>query len=101
MEPTRQRVSCHHVAVARGSFGAVRRTKTDMEFAVKLAALLLLVTVVARLETSARSPTPNGSCPVSRVTRDSPPPDPNADSGGPAEDWYINTDRTIWVGPVQ
>ena len=65
---------------------------------MKLLTLFLLVTVVAGLQISARSQTASGSCPVSQVTRDSAPPDPNADSGGPAEDWYINSDRTIWVG---
>jgi hypothetical protein len=70
---------------------------------VKSLTLLFLVTVVAGLETSAQSQRANGSCPVSQVTRDSAPPDPNGDSGrsgGPAEDWYINSDRTIWAGPV-
>lgn len=67
---------------------------------MKLPALLLLVTVVAGFDISAQSQRANGPCPVSRVTRDSVPPDPNAESGGPAEDWYINSDRTIWAGPV-
>jgi hypothetical protein len=35
-------------------------------------------------------------CAVSGVIRDEPPKDPNADSFG-FGDWYVNTDRTIWV----
>jgi hypothetical protein len=65
---------------------------------VKLLILFFLVTIVAGLQISAQSQIASGSCPVSQVTRDSAPPGPNVDSGGPAEDWYINSDRTIWVG---
>jgi hypothetical protein len=67
---------------------------------VKLLTLLFLVTVIAGLETPAQSQTANGSCPLSQVTRESAPPDPNAASAGRVEDWYINSDRTIWAGPV-
>jgi hypothetical protein len=67
---------------------------------VKRLTFLLLVTVVARVETSAQSQPANGSCAVSQVTRDAVPIDPNAGAGGRAEDWYINADRTIWAGPV-
>jgi hypothetical protein len=67
---------------------------------VKLLTFLFLGTVVAALETSAQSQTTRGSCPASQVTRDSAPADPNADSGGGPANWYVNSDRTIWAGPV-
>jgi hypothetical protein len=62
--------------------------------------LLFLVAAAAGSDLPAQSEATNGSCPVSQVIRDSAPPDPSADSGGPPQDWYINADRTIWAGPV-
>ena len=67
---------------------------------MKLLPLLLLVMVLAGFETAAQFQTATGSCPASAITRDSAPPDPNADSERVAEDWYINADRSIWAGPV-
>lgn len=67
--------------------------------ALRLVTLVLLGTVVATLETPAQSRAERGSCPLSQVTQDSAPPDPSADPVGPAN-WYINSDRTIWAGPV-
>jgi hypothetical protein len=60
---------------------------------------LLLVGVVASAEGPAQSQSERGSCAVSKVARDSAPPDSSADPVG-AANWYINSDRTIWAGPV-
>jgi hypothetical protein len=67
---------------------------------VKLLTILILGSLAAALETSPESQTRHGSCLVSQVTRDSAPADLNADSGGGPANWYINSDRTIWAGPV-
>jgi hypothetical protein len=52
------------------------------------------------MEAAAQSPSEQASCAASPLIRDTAPRDANADPGGPAEDWYINADRTIWAGPV-
>ena len=59
--------------------------------------VVLVLTVVATASLANQTQTTRTSCLISQVTRDSAPPDPNADSGGAAQDWYINSDRTIWV----
>jgi hypothetical protein len=43
------------------------------------------------------APLATTDCPVTRPVKDQPPDDPNADSFGRGY-WYINADRTIWVG---
>jgi hypothetical protein len=60
---------------------------------------LLLVGLVSSVEAPAQSQTERGSCAASQVAQDSAPPDSGADPIGPAN-WYINSDRTIWAGPV-
>ena len=60
---------------------------------------LLLVGVVASVEAPAQSQAERGPCVTSQVARGSAPPDSGADRVGPAN-WYVNSDRTIWAGPV-
>jgi hypothetical protein len=45
------------------------------------------------------APDQAAACPASPVAWNTVPPDPDADPVGPAR-WYINSDRTIWAGPV-
>jgi hypothetical protein len=70
---------------------------------MKKIALVLLIAAAARLEISAQSLRATSSCPASQAVHGSAPPDPNVDSSRTAAsigDWYINSDRTIWAGPI-
>ena len=61
-------------------------------------ALLLVVAMLSVGGTSARTPLPDGSCPVSASVQDRPPDDPHADSfASPRAIWYANPQRTMWA----
>ena len=66
---------------------------------MRVVTVLLLGAVLTSAEVPAQSQTERATCSPSKVVRDSAPPDSSADPVGPAN-WYVNSDRTIWAGPV-
>jgi len=63
---------------------------------MKAMTLVLLVIALGSQRSLAQSRT-GRSCAVSPTIRAVAPADPDADSVGPSN-WYVNADRTLWVG---
>ena len=63
---------------------------------MKAVTLVLLVVALTSQRSVAQSGT-SRSCTVSPTIRAMAPADPDVDSFGPSN-WYVNTDRSLWVG---